>query len=126
VRWRPALRDWLAEARRRNVPRAAVAYLVGALGVLQLVQVLVSALDLGPRLVTWVVVVGAVGFLPNLVLAWHFDVFAESGYPGGRGGSAFPGGVERRVRLRKPTWAAIGAAALAVAALAGWSLWPRP
>jgi tetratricopeptide (TPR) repeat protein len=119
-------RDWLDEVRRRKVPRAAVAYLVGVFGVFQGVQVLISAFELNPRFLTWVVVLGAIGFPLNLLLAWHFDIFAPSDAPAGPvPESAFPGGAERRVRLRKPTWAAIAAMALVAAGLATWRLWPR-
>ena len=105
-------RDWLDEVRRRKVPRAAVAYLVGVFGVFQGVQVILSAFNLDPRFLTWVVVLGAIGFPLNLLLAWHFDIFAPSDAPAGPvPESAFPGGAERRVRLRKPTWAAIAAVA---------------
>jgi tetratricopeptide (TPR) repeat protein len=103
-----------------------VAYVVAAFGVFQGVQVLISAFDLDPRILAWVVVVGAIGFPLNLVLACHFDVFAPSDAPAGAvAESAFPGGAERRVRLRKPTWAAIGLMAVAAVGLATWRLWPR-
>ncbi len=121
-RRRPTLGGFLAEVRRRQVPRAALAYLVAAFGILQGVQVLMAAFDLPGWLLKAATVLAVVGFPLNLVVAWYVDVGgdAERALPGS------PWSPERRVRLRKPTWLAVAVMSVAVAGLAAWQLWPRP
>lgn len=121
-RRRPTLAGFLAEVRRRQVPRASLAYLVAAFGILQGLQVLMAAFGLPGWVLTSATVLAVVGFPVNLLLAWYIDVGAdaERALPGS------PWSPERRIRLRKPTWAAVGIMSVAVAGLAAWQLWPRP
>jgi tetratricopeptide (TPR) repeat protein/TolB-like protein len=124
ARPRSGLQAFLAELQRRRVPRAAVAYLVATFGVMQGVQVLIAAFELPNWILTTAVVLAFLGFPLNLLLAWFVDVVPAGSPPAaaGQGGWA----PERRIVLRKPTWAAIGVMALVVAGLAVWRLWPRP
>lgn len=121
---RAGLGAFLGELQRRRVPRAAVAYLVASFGVLQGVQVLMAAFDLPSWILTASVVLAFVGFPLNLVLAWFVDVVPAGAPPAASGEGGWS--PERRIVLRKPTWAAIGVLALVVAGLAAWRLWPRP
>jgi tetratricopeptide (TPR) repeat protein len=121
---RSRLQSFAVELRRRRVPGAAVAYLVVAFGVLQGVQVLIAAFELPNWILTAAVVLSFVGFPVNLVLAWLVDV-VPAGSPPAKAGEA-GWAPERRIVLRKPTWAAIGGMALVVAGLAAWRVWPRP
>ncbi|HSM32137.1 MAG TPA: hypothetical protein VK854_15675, partial [Woeseiaceae bacterium] len=67
----------LAELRRRNVFRVAVAYLVGAWVLLQVVDVLFPALRLPEWTITLVAVLLALGFVPALIGAWVFELTPE-------------------------------------------------
>ena len=121
---RSFLQVFASELQRRRVPRAAVAYLVASFGVMQGLQVLIAAFELPNWLLTAAVVLSFVGFPINLVLAWFVDV-VPAGTPPQVGGE--PGWApERRIVLRKPTWAAIGIMSMAVVGLAVWRLWPGP
>ena len=113
-----------SELHRRRVPRAAVAYLVASLGVMQGLQVLIAAFELPNWILTAAVVLAFVGFPVNLVLAWFVDVVPTGAPPAEVGAPGWA--PERRIVLRKPTWAAIGIMSLVVVGLAVWRLWPRP
>ena len=120
---RSFLQIFASEMHRRRVPRAAVAYLVATFGVMQGLQVLIAAFELPNWILTAAVVLAFVGFPVNLVLAWFVDV-VPAGEPPQAAGE--PGWApERRIVLRKPTWAAIGIMSLAVVGLAAWRLWPK-
>jgi tetratricopeptide (TPR) repeat protein/TolB-like protein len=121
---RSFLQAFATELHRRHVPRAAVAYLVAAFGVMQGVQVLIAAFELPNWLLTAAVVLAFVGFPVNLVLAWFVDVVPAGAPPQAAGEPGWA--PERRIVLRKPTWAAIGLMALVVIGLAAWRLWPKP
>lgn len=117
---RSRLERFLGELHRRRVPRAALAYLIAAFGVLQGLQVLIAAFGWGNWVLTTAVVLAFVGFPLNLVAAWFVDVVPPGrGFAERRGAGWAP---ERRIVLRKPTWAAIGIMAVAVATLAAWRL----
>jgi len=121
---RSFLHVFVSELHRRRVPRAAVAYLVATFGAMQGLQVMIAAFDLPNWVLTAAVVLSFVGFPVNLVLAWFVDV-VPTGAPPQEGGE--PGWApERRIVLRKPTWAAIGVLSLAVIGLGAWRLWPKP
>ena len=64
----------LAELRRRNVFRVAVAYLVFAWVLLQVADVLFPALRLPGWSITLVAVLLALGFVPALIAAWVFEL----------------------------------------------------
>lgn len=64
----------LAELNRRNVTRAALAYLAGAWLLIQIADTVFPAFDLPQRALTVLIVVVAIGFLPAMVVAWAFEV----------------------------------------------------
>ena len=64
----------LAELRRRNVFRVAVAYLVAAWVLLQVADVLLPALRLPEWTITLVAVLLVLGFVPALIGAWVFEL----------------------------------------------------
>jgi len=68
------IRTLLSELRRRRVFRAAGIYVVAAFGALQGADVLVPALELPERTMTFLVVLAIVGFPVAVGLAWAFDV----------------------------------------------------
>ncbi|HVP65993.1 MAG TPA: tetratricopeptide repeat protein [Anaeromyxobacteraceae bacterium] len=124
---------FLVELKKRRVPRAALAYLIAVFGLLQGSEVVVRILELPHWVLTVLTAIAGVGFPVNLFVAWHFDIAPAR--PGenlaphpGRG---TPWGPEKRVVLRKPTWAVVGLIALVALGLAGWRYWvvrstPRP
>ncbi len=124
ARRRSGFQAFASELQRRRVPRAAVAYLVAAFGAMQGVQVLIAAFELPNWLLTAAVVLAFVGFPVNLVLAWFVDVVPTGAPPQAAGAPGWA--PERRIVLRKPTWAAIGVMSAVVIGLAIWRLWPRP
>ncbi len=65
---------FLAELKRRHVFRIAVAYGVIALAAGQGASLLVEALELGPKTLSFIVVCLIVGFPVALVLAWAYDI----------------------------------------------------
>lgn len=67
----------LAELKRRNVFRVAVAYLVAAWVLLQIADVVVPALQLPSWTITLVMVLLALGFVPALIGAWIFELTPE-------------------------------------------------
>ena len=62
-----------AELKRRNVLRAAAAYVAGSWLILQVVETLAPAFGFGDAAVRTVAIVLAVGLLPVLVVAWAFE-----------------------------------------------------
>jgi tetratricopeptide (TPR) repeat protein len=119
------LARFVAELKQRRVPRAAVAYLVFAFGLFQGAETVVRVLELPHWTMTALIVAAAIGFPVNLFLAWNFDVAparpGEAAIP--HPGRASPWGAERRIVLKKPTWAAVGVMAVVVLGLAGWRFW---
>jgi TolB-like protein len=67
----------LAELKRRNVFRVAIAYLVGAWVLLQIADVVVPALGLPSWTITFIMVLLALAFVPVLVGAWIFELTPE-------------------------------------------------
>ena len=67
----------LAELKRRNVFRVAIAYLVAAWVLLQVADVLLPALRLPEWTITLVAVLLALGFVPTLIGAWVFELTPE-------------------------------------------------
>lgn len=119
----PPRQGFLAELRRRQVHRAAIAYVVASVGVLQASEAITRILELPRWVPTAVLVPVAAGFLANLWVAWHFDIgalrSAEGAEPLAGPGARSPA-PRRRLVLRKPTWAVVGIMAVAVMALAAW------
>lgn len=71
IRW---IASFLEEMRRRKVWRVAVAYVIGAVAILEGGDVAVGALSLSPRILTWLVVGVMVGFPVAMAAAWIFDL----------------------------------------------------
>jgi hypothetical protein len=61
------------ELKRRNVFRVAVAYVVTAWLVIQVVETILPAFGYGDAAVRYVTIVFAVGLVPVLVLSWVFE-----------------------------------------------------
>jgi len=116
------LAGFVVELNKRRVPRATLAYLIAVFALLQGVEHVVRILDLPHRVNTIAVVVAAIGLPMNFLLAWHFDIApprpGETTTPHPGKGAFFS--PERRVVVKKPTWAAIGLMALVAVGLAGW------
>src|SRR5207253_9689762 len=70
-------RNFLAELKRRNVYKVAVAYAVVGWLVIQVTATIVPALHLSDSLTTAVVVLILVGFPVALVIAWAFEMTPE-------------------------------------------------
>lgn len=67
----------LAELRRRNVPRAAAAYLALAWLLVQVADTVLPLFGFPEHAVRVVVIVLAVGFVPAMVAAWSFELTPE-------------------------------------------------
>jgi TolB-like protein len=67
----------LAELRRRNVPRAAAAYLALAWLVVQVTDTVLPLFGFPDHAVRILVIVLAVGFVPAMVAAWSFELTPE-------------------------------------------------
>jgi adenylate cyclase len=67
----------LAELRRRNVPRAAAAYLALAWLLVQVTDTVLPLFGFPEHAVRVVVIVLAVGFVPAMVAAWSFELTPE-------------------------------------------------
>ncbi len=67
----------LAELRRRNVPRAAAAYLALAWLLIQVADTVLPLFGFPDHAVRVVVIVLAVGFVPAMVAAWSFELTPE-------------------------------------------------
>jgi len=64
----------LAELKRRNVIRVAVAYAAVAWLLIQIVETLFPIFALSPTSIRVVVILLAVGFIPVVLLAWYFEL----------------------------------------------------
>ncbi len=63
----------LAELKRRNVLRVIVAYLAGSWLLLQIADVVLPRLGVPDRVLTILIIVVAIGFVPALVISWVFE-----------------------------------------------------
>lgn len=73
----PAQRSFLGELKRRQVLRMAAGYAVVTFVMAQAADILQPALGLPEWTLTLVVVLGFLGFLPAVYLAWVFDITPE-------------------------------------------------
>jgi TolB-like protein/Flp pilus assembly protein TadD len=71
---RSELTQFWAELNRRNVIRAAGAYVAISWLVVQIAQALLPAFGLGLETIRIVVILLAIGFLPLLIFAWVFEI----------------------------------------------------
>ena len=69
--------SFFAELKRRNVLRVAVAYVVAAWLVIQVVETIFPAFGFSDSAIRIVVIVFAIGLLPALILAWAFELTPE-------------------------------------------------
>ena len=67
------MRGLLEELKRRNVHRAAAAYVAGGWLLLQVVEVLVELYGLDVGSVRWILPLLAAAFVPAMVIAWLFE-----------------------------------------------------
>src|SRR5512137_2116535 len=67
----------LAELNRRNVPRAAAAYLALAWLLVQIAATVLPLFGFTGQAVRVIVTVLAIGFLPAMVAAWSFELTPE-------------------------------------------------
>src|SRR5688572_18672502 len=120
---RRTLPELFAELKRRRVIRVLIAYVIAAVAVLQTASVLVPALLLPSRVMTFLAVLALVGLPVALVLAWMFDVT-----PGGiaRADAMDEGGgpSERPLRRSPLLFAVVGLVAVAVF-ITGWFAFRR-
>ena len=65
--------SFISELSRRNVWRAAAAYVVTAWLVIQVVETIFPAFGFGDVAIRVVVILFAIGFIPAMVLAWVFE-----------------------------------------------------
>lgn len=70
-------RELLSELRRRRVPQVAVAYLIAAWVVIQVVATITDPLQLPPSSQTLVIVLAVLGLPVTLVVAWAFEITPE-------------------------------------------------
>ena len=70
---------WLAELKKRKVFRVAAAYAVVGWLLVQVVAVVLPALNLPPWTITFTTVLLLLGFPIALVLAWSFDIVRDRG-----------------------------------------------
>ena len=68
------MRRFLSEITRRNVHRAALAYLAGSWLLLQILETVLPIYDVDERVLRWSIGLLAIGFLPALAIAWVFEV----------------------------------------------------
>ncbi len=69
--------SFLAELKRRNVIRVLIAYLAGAWLLLQIADVVLPRLGVSDRVLTILIIVVAIGFVPTLVISWAFEWTSE-------------------------------------------------
>jgi len=67
----------LSEFKRRNVFRAAAAYLAVSWILMQLAEITFPAFGLGDRVILVLITVLAIGFIPAVTLAWVFELTPE-------------------------------------------------
>jgi TolB-like protein/Tfp pilus assembly protein PilF len=71
------MQHFFAELKRRNVIRAAIAYLALSWLLVQILETLFPIFELSETSIRWIVIALAVGFLPFLLLAWAFEWTSE-------------------------------------------------
>ena len=105
------------ELKRRKVYRVAVAYVIGAGGVIQLASAAFPAWELPNLTLRVVIVLLLIGFPVALILAWAFDVTAE-------GIRSTPSAAAPRTHRRRNIILLV-ATGMIVSAIAGFVLLPR-
>jgi TolB-like protein/cytochrome c-type biogenesis protein CcmH/NrfG len=65
------------ELKRRNVIRVAMAYVVAAWLLIQVVETILPAFGYGDAAIRYIVIVLAIAFIPTLVFSWAFEITPE-------------------------------------------------
>jgi len=65
------------ELKRRNVIRVALAYVVSAWLIIQVVETILPAFGYGDAAIRYIVIVLAIAFIPTLVFSWAFEFTPE-------------------------------------------------
>jgi TolB-like protein/Flp pilus assembly protein TadD len=112
-----AMSGFFEEVKRRKVYRVAVAYVIGAGGVIQLASAAFPAWELPNWTLRVVIVLLLIGFPVALILAWAFDVTAE-------GIRSTPSAAAPRTHRRRNIILLV-ATGVIVSAIAGFVLLPR-
>ena len=73
--------SFIRELKRRNVFRAAAAYVFASWLIIQVIETIFPAFGFGDALVRLAVIVLAIGFIPVVVLAWAFELTPEGFKP---------------------------------------------
>ena len=63
-----------SELKRRNVIRVAMAYVVAAWLIIQVVETILPAFGYGDIAIRYLVIVLAIALIPTLVLSWAFEI----------------------------------------------------
>jgi TolB-like protein len=112
-----AMNGFFEEVKRRKVYRVAVAYIIGAGGVIQLASAAFPAWELPNWALRLVIVLLLIGFPIALILAWAFDVTPE-------GIRSTPSAAAPKTRRRRNIIMLV-ATGVMVSAIAGFFLLPR-
>ena len=112
-----AMSGFFEEVKRRKVYRVAVAYVIGAGGVIQLASAAFPAWELPNWALRVVIVLLLIGFPVALILAWAFDVTAE-------GIRSTPDAAAPKTHRRRNIILLV-ATGVIVSAIAGFVLLPR-
>jgi len=112
-----AMNGFFEEVKRRKVYRVAVAYIIGAGGVIQLASAAFPAWELPNWALRLVIVLLLIGFPIALILAWAFDVTPE-------GIRSTPSAAAPKTRRRRNIIMLV-ATGVMVSAVAGFFLLPR-
>lgn len=67
----------LIELKRRNVTRVAMAYVVAAWLIIQVVETILPAFGYSDVVIRYIIVVLAIAFIPTLVFSWAFEITPE-------------------------------------------------
>ena len=111
------MNGFFEEVKRRKVYRVAVAYIIGAGGVIQLASAAFPAWELPNWALRLVIVLLLIGFPIALILAWAFDVTPE-------GIRSTPSAAAPKTRRRRNIIMLV-ATGVMVSAIAGFFLLPR-
>lgn len=91
--------SFLAELKRRNVLRAAAAYIAVAWLVVQVVETLFPMFGVGDGAARAVVIILAIGFVPAMIVSWVFELTPEGFKRDSRVDHASPSAVTAAKRL---------------------------
>jgi len=65
------------ELKRRNVIRVAMAYIVGAWLIIQVVETILPAFGFSDAILRYIVIVLSIAFIPTLIFSWVFEMTPE-------------------------------------------------